>query len=117
MPFCPSCESEYIEGTLRCEDCEVELVAELPDEEKERVVEDDVEFVSLRAYSTSIHAEMVAEVLENQGIPTMIRSNEMFGAGTGLGTMAPPRVEVWVPEDRVTEAEEIADSIIDSVDI
>lgn len=117
MPFCPSCESEYIEGTLRCEDCEVELVEELPDtDEQERVVEDDVEFVHLRAYSTSIQAEMVAEALENAGIPTMVRSNEMFGSGTGLGTIAPPRVEIMVPDDRISEAEEIADHIMDSMD-
>ncbi len=118
MPFCPSCHTEYIEGVTTCSDCEVELVDEVPSagDDEDRVVKDDTVFVALRAYPTLMHAEMVAEILEDSGIPTMIRSNEMFGGGTGMGMMSMPRVEVLVPDEYEQEAAEIADSTIDAIE-
>jgi hypothetical protein len=37
--FCPSCRTEYREGFTECSDCGVALVAELPPEELDRLVE------------------------------------------------------------------------------
>jgi len=34
MPWCPNCKNEYVEGITECADCHVELVDELPLEEK-----------------------------------------------------------------------------------
>ena len=34
MPFCPSCRTEYRQGTERCGDCDVDLVDTLPPEEE-----------------------------------------------------------------------------------
>ncbi|SCP94930.1 hypothetical protein [Anaerobium acetethylicum] len=34
MPWCPNCKNEYVEGITECADCHVELVEELPLEEK-----------------------------------------------------------------------------------
>jgi len=73
----------------------------------------DDQFVVMNSYPTKTHAEMVVEALENEGIPAMIRSNEMFGAGTGLGTIEPARIEVCVPEQKLDEARAIADSTLD----
>ena len=73
------------------------------------------DFVSLRTYSTRVHAEMVVEALANEGIAAMIKSNEAFGMGTGLGVMAPTRIEVWVPKEDAEAAAGIADSTIDAV--
>lgn len=33
MPFCPTCKAEYVEGIQKCHDCDIELVAELPEQE------------------------------------------------------------------------------------
>ena len=114
MPYCPTCKAEYIDGMSRCDDCEKDLVDELPEtEDGTRVVDNDTVFVALRSYATVMHAEMVAEVLKNAGIPTMIRSNEMFGAGTGMGMLSAPCVQVFVPDEYEQEARDIADSTID----
>jgi len=40
--FCPRCKSEYREGFLRCSDCDVDLVAHLPEEHRAERREEDV---------------------------------------------------------------------------
>jgi hypothetical protein len=116
MAYCPQCRSEYPDGTDRCADCDVALVDTPPADNDEASSPDpDAEMVALRSYPSQIHAQMVAEALANAGIYGMIKSNEMFGAGTGLGSLSPTRVEIWVPADKLDEARTIADGTIDPV--
>ena len=116
MPFCPNCSAEYVDGTDSCPDCGVTLVPERPARKKSDMKSHaKSDFVSLRTYSTRVHAEMVVEALANEGITAMIKSNEAFGMGTGLGVMAPTRIEVWVPKDDEEAAGDIADNTIDAV--
>ena len=116
MPFCPNCSTEFIDGTATCSDCDAPLVAERPIKaELVEVSHEATKFVTLRTYSTRMHAEMVVQSLANEGITALIKSNEAFGMGTGLGVMAPARIEVWVPEDRLDDAATIADGTIDPV--
>lgn len=116
MPFCPNCSAKFVVGTATCPDCDVALVAQLPLRERpEPISSEKTNFVYLRTYSTRVHAEMVVEALANEDIPTMIKSNEAFGMGTGLGVMAPTRIEVWVPMTDAEAAADIADNTIDAV--
>jgi hypothetical protein len=112
MPYCPQCQTEYVEGTDRCADCNVTLVDALPVPDTDAPTP-GTQFVALRSYPSLIHAEMVAAALADAGIERMVRSNEMFGAGTGLGSLAPTRVEIWVPADKLDAARDIADSTLD----
>jgi hypothetical protein len=113
MPYCPKCRTEYLEGATTCSDCGSILVSSLPPEEDERAnAGEEAGFVALRTYSMRMYAEMVVNALENEGIPSFIKSNETFGPGTGLGVLYPARVVVWVPKDRADDAAAIADTII-----
>ncbi len=67
--FCPKCKSEYIEGYTHCKKCDVDLVDELPEE----AAVDEEEFlfvpVCIRSVSNHIEAEMIIELLRQNGIP------------------------------------------------
>ena len=116
MPFCPNCSTEYVDGTATCSDCGTVLVAERPIKEAPTEISHEMtELVPLRTYSTRVNAEMVVQSLANEGITALIKSNEAFGMGTGLGVMAPARIEVWVAKDDVEAAADIADNTIDPI--
>jgi len=77
--FCPVCESEYEAGIVRCPDDDAELVAILS---PEAGATDDSEarFVMLHTMSSSAEAEMVTDILRQNGIRTAIQSggNDAF---------------------------------------
>jgi hypothetical protein len=116
MPYCPNCSTEYVDGTVTCSDCDVALVAERPPKQDSAdETHESGDFVLLRTYSTRVNAEMVGDALENEGITGLIKSNEVFGMGTGLGVMAPARIEVWVTKGDIEIAADIADNTIDPI--
>jgi hypothetical protein len=75
MPFCPSCQSEYRPGFTRCKDCDVALVESLPDAEPEEGINTAVELVELATFPDAPEAEMICELLEENGIATVLRSD------------------------------------------
>lgn len=112
MPVCPSCHAEYRDGQVECIDCGISLVDDDLEEDEDRVTGEG-KFVPLRTYPNRIHAEMIVEALAHEGIPAIIKSDEMFGSATGMGTGATPKIVVWVPEDQKEEAAEVADGTLD----
>jgi hypothetical protein len=114
MPVCPSCQAEYPDGRVECIDCGVPLVDDLFDSE-ELEVDDLVEgkFVPFRNYPNRVHAEMIVEALAHEGIPAIIKSDELFGSATGMGTGAQPKIVVWVPSAQKEEAADVADGTLD----
>ena len=113
MSICPTCHAEYFDGRLECIDCGVSLVDDLfdPDVDDEELVES--KFVPFRSYPTRVHAEMIVEALAHGGIPAIIKSDELFGSATGMGTGATPKIVVWVPEAQKDDAAEVADGTLD----
>lgn len=114
MPFCPRCKYEYVDGKTECVDCGAQLVDELP-VENDVDVDDDVRYVAFRSYASRVHAEMVREVLANEGISAIIKGDELLGGGTGLSAGGVARIMLWVPEDEKADAGRIADSILDPI--
>ncbi len=87
MPFCPSCRCEYRMGFIRCNDCGVELVDSLPAETRESPDIGELELVELSSFPNPMEAQMIQELLKNNGIEAILQSD--FNAGAGPYTASP----------------------------
>jgi hypothetical protein len=74
MPFCPECQAEYEKGVESCTDCGVALVDELPPDETPDVA--DGEPVPFRNFSNAAEANMVRDLLEENGIRAFVSGGE-----------------------------------------
>lgn len=83
MGFCPNCEAEYRAEVSNCPDCGVELVPELTQENKVHDTSDH-NFVPFRSFRNSTEAQMVFELLEQNGIRAFVRSGEVGIFGTSF---------------------------------
>lgn len=76
MTYCPNCQAECGADTLQCESCgamiQESLRSEPPAELDESSVDGD-DLVELAELSNASEAEMIAELLENNGIRTAVR--------------------------------------------
>jgi Putative prokaryotic signal transducing protein len=101
--FCPVCESEYEEGLTRCPDHNVELVEKLsPDTARDR---SEARFVSLHNVGSPAEAEMVNDILRQNGIRSAVQSGGSDAFSPLLSTGAPGAL-VLVDErdfDRATD--------------
>jgi len=87
MPFCPRCRCEYRSGFTRCNDYSVELVDSLPEETRESPDIGELELVELSSFPNPMEAQMIQELLENNGIESILQSD--FNAGAGSYTASP----------------------------
>ena len=71
--FCPVCEAEYEPGITRCPDDETALVEKLT---PENTLHDDSEarFVPLHKLGSPAEAEMVNDILTQNGIRSIVKS-------------------------------------------
>lgn len=71
--FCPVCESEYESGITRCPDDDSELVVRLT---SETLLHDgsEAKFVPLHHLGSPAEAEMVNDILTQNGIRSIIKS-------------------------------------------
>ena len=84
MTFCPNCREEYRPGFTRCKDCDVELVESLPEEMPEERGGAGSELVELAVFNDIPEAEMIKELLEDNGIVTMLRGEaDPIGVASG----------------------------------
>jgi len=75
MPFCPSCGIEYRPESTCYAGCNVELVDSLPAEDSGEINPDAVQLVELASFPNASEAEMIQELLESNGISTVIRGD------------------------------------------
>ena len=89
MPFCPKCKHEYRPGFVRCKDCDVDLVEALS-ETDEQLNRGKLGLVMLASFPDPMKAQMFQELLESNGIDSMLQSD--FSAGAGPFTASPNAV-------------------------
>jgi len=70
--FCPVCEAEYESGITRCPDDDTALVDQLTPENSRDSSE--AKFLLFHTLGSPAEAEMVNEILHNNGIRSMVKS-------------------------------------------
>ena len=103
--FCPTCEAEYEPGITRCADDGSELVESLT---VESGAQDDSEarFVPLHTLSSPAEAEMVNDILQQNGIRSVVQSGASDQFSPLFSVMAPGAV-VLVDERDLDRAREL----------
>ena len=103
--FCPECESEYEPGVTHCRDDGALLVERLT---PENVVHDPSEarFLQLYKLGSPAEAEMVNDILQNNGIRSMVKSGGSDAFSPLLSATAEGAV-VLVDERDFDRAQEI----------
>jgi hypothetical protein len=106
--FCPVCESEYEAGITRCADDDAELVERLT---PENTVRDNSEarFVPLHNVGSPAEAEMVNDILSQNGVRSAVQSGGMDAFSPLLSTTSPGAL-VLVDERDLDRAREIYES-------
>ena len=102
--FCPICESEYNPGIKHCPDDGAELVEQLT---PETAVHDnsDARFVTLHTLSSPAEAEMVNDILRQNGVRAVVQGAK--DAFSSVFSAVSPGVAVLVDERDLDRAQEI----------
>lgn len=110
--FCPVCESEYEAGIKRCPDDGAELVERLT---SENTVHDHSEarFVPLHNVGSPAEAEMVNDILSQNGIRSAVQSGGMDAFSPLLSSTSPGAL-ILVDERDLDRAQELYNSFFGS---
>ena len=113
MPYCGQCLIEYVEGTVKCEDCGAELLPGSPPHTPPPVdltVEKDVKLVPARIFSgttAEMDAGLARNILQTQGIASAL-------SGEGVADPFPVAdVHLLVREEDAAHAERILKEYLD----
>jgi len=108
--WCPKCRAEFREGFTKCNECEADLIYELPPEEKfEEPPEKEVTLVTIATYISPEEATLVAGILKENGIEAEIFKDD--GGGTRPGLVFGTGVKLVVSEEDAFRAKELLESI------
>lgn|SRR5574341_235888 len=103
--FCPVCESQYQTGITRCPDDGAELV-ELLSSETGATDDSEAKFVTLHTLSSPMEAEMVNDILRQNGVRSVVQSggNDAFSP---VFSAVSPGAAVLVDERDLDRAKEL----------
>ncbi|HEY0099492.1 MAG TPA: DUF2007 domain-containing protein [Pyrinomonadaceae bacterium] len=105
--FCPVCESEYEKGIEHCPDHDVALVEQLsPETSRDR---SEARFVPLHNIGSPAEAEMVHDILTQNGVRSAVQSGSSDAFSPLLSTTAPGAL-VLVDERDLERAQELYNS-------
>jgi hypothetical protein len=99
--FCPKCKAEYREGFIKCADCGIDLVPELPPEPREEYVD----LVSIRTYSDKNEAELARGFLRSNGVNAVLSADDCAGFYPSLSLLV--GIRLLVDKKDVETAESI----------
>jgi hypothetical protein len=100
--FCPVCEAEYQPGITKCAEDGVDLVAT----QVNAGDDSEANFVTLHTLSSPVEAEMVNDILRNNGVRSVVQSgaNDQFSP---VFSAVSPGVAVLVDERDLDRAKEL----------
>ena len=103
--FCPICEAEYEPGITRCADDGAELVERL-NVEAGATDSSEARFVTLHTLTSPAEAEMVNDILRQNGIRAVVQSGASDQFSPLFSVMA-PGAQVLVDERDLDRAKEL----------
>lgn len=109
MPFCPKCRNEYVDGTLTCDDCGVDLVATLENIPRSKAAEDG-DLVEAWHTHGEMDAQMIRAMLESNGIEAVL-SGESIRLTHGFTIDGLAEVRILVRNDDAKRARDIISSL------
>lgn len=112
MKICPECALELPDGIPSCPDCNVPMIDpdDLQDGPETEI--DDHRLVSLRPVKSRLYALMIREALQNEGIPSILQSEDVGIILGSFGTDSFFEVRVLVPACFRRRANRIASRIV-----
>ncbi len=104
LPYCPRCFSEFVDGTVTCEDCGALLVSERPSGATSVVPEEDL--VEVWRAQGELNAQLVRSLLEGSAISSIL-VGESLRLTHGLTVDGLALVRVLVRREDVRRASEL----------
>lgn len=74
-----------------------------------------IKYIPFRSFPSRLYAEMLQKALEEEGIPSLIKSDDIGIMLGSYSTISPVEVMVWVPEKDLEKCEEIANQMLDHI--
>jgi hypothetical protein len=74
-----------------------------------------VRYIPFRSFPSRLYAEMLQKALQDEGIPSLIKSDDIGIMLGSYSTISPVEVMVWVPEEDFERCEKIADEMLDHI--
>lgn len=115
MPYCPHCQTEYVAGTTKCEDCGEPLQASLPPEQaagaQTSELPRDVKLVNVRTFAgptALLDAELARNILKSQSIPSIVPG------GVSVELLPVLEVSLLVREEDEERAVEVLKGYLDT---
>ena len=118
MSFCPECRYEYKSEVIRCPECDVDLISELPEVTDGNLPPKEYkDWVHLARLNSQPYAEMLLEALHDKNIPSVILSGSgHFGITGQLGASSYRPIgggySLMVPNEFVKDADKEAKIIL-----